>query len=316
MLHHRFNIALSLRERLYDQPFYRLLYGESDGLPGLVVDRYDETLVAQITTAGMERAKPAIVEALEKTLRFQNLIFRNDNPLRALEGLASYTEVAIGDLPDAVEVTEGPARFVAPLAAGQKTGWFFDQRDNRERLSALVRDKTVLDVFSYVGAWGIRAALAGARQVSCVDSSATALQAVVENARRNGMQERVETLAGDAFEVMAELRRERRRFDVVIIDPPAFIKRRKDLRNGLNAYRALNQAAMQLLERDGMLVSASCSYHLPREELRHIIQGSARHLDRFAQILYQGHQGPDHPVHPAIPETEYLKAFFARILPN
>lgn len=315
LLVHRLKVALALREALFERPFYRLVHGESDGLPGLVVDRFGAVLVAQITTAGMERQREAVAAALEKVLKPAAILFRNDTSIRTLEGLGLYVEPALGTVPEEVELEENGVRFRAPLLGGQKTGWFYDHRDNRARLARYVAGRRVLDLFSYLGGWGVQAAVAGAAGVLCVDASAPALERVHENAALNGVTERVATLQGDAFEALKALREERERFDVVVLDPPAFIKRRKDVKEGVAAYRRVNQAAMQVLGRDGILVSCSCSFHLQRDTLRDTLLGAARHLDRNLQILEQGHQGPDHPIHPAIPETEYLKAFFTRVLP-
>ncbi len=311
---HRLNVALSLRERLFAQPFYRLVYGESDGLPGLIVDRYGDVLVVQLTTAGMEQARDAVLEALDKVLKPRAVLLRNDGVLRELEGLESYVE-AIGEVPETITLEEHGVQFPLSLQGGQKTGWFYDQRMNRGRLRDYVQGKRVLDVFSYVGAWGVQAAAFGATQALCVDASQPALDQALVAAQANGMAERVGVLQGDAFEVLRGLREERERFDVVIVDPPAFIKRRKDGKAGEQAYHRINQLAMQLLHKDGILISASCSHHLPMDRLQKLLLQSARHLDRDLQLLERGHQAPDHPVHPAIPETEYLKALFCRVLP-
>lgn len=316
LLVHRLNIALGLRARLFGRPYYRLVFGDSDGLPGLVVDRFGDLLVTQITTAGMERRKAEIVAALEKVLKPRAILLRNDASMRAMENLPSYVEAALGEMPEWMEVEENGLRFEAPPVQGQKTGWFYDHRLNRARLASYVKGRRVLDVFSYLGAWGVQAAAAGAESVLCVDSSALALEGVARNAARNGVQERVQARQGDAFEVLRELRAAHEKFDVVVLDPPALIKRRKDMKEGTEAYRRLNQMAMQVLAKDGILVSCSCSYHLARDTLQELLLKNSRHLDRFLQIVEEGHQGPDHPVHPAIPETAYLKAFFARVLPN
>ena len=316
LITHRLNIALSLRERLYDRPFYRLAFGDSDGLPGLVIDRYDDVVVAQITTAGMERLKTEIAAALQKVLRPRVLLFRNDSSVRELEGLTAYVEPAFGEAPETVTVEEQDARFTVHPMTGQKTGWFYDQRPNRLRLRAYAKGLRVLDVFSYVGAWGIHAALAGATEVVCVDSSARAPDDIRRNAELNGVAERVRVERSDAFDALRALRTARERFDLVVLDPPAFIKRKKDVKEGTQAYLRLNQMAMQVLAKDGILVSCSCSYHLARGELVDVLLKSSRHIDRFLQIIEQGHQGPDHPVHPAIPETAYLKAFYTRVLPS
>jgi 23S rRNA (cytosine1962-C5)-methyltransferase len=277
-----------------------------------VIDRYGDVLVAQIGTAGMEAMKEVILAALVKVVKPRAVVWKNDGGSRDLEGLPKYVEAALGDVPEQVRIVERGLEFTAPLVGGQKTGWFYDQAANRAQFLPLTRGaKRVLDVFSYVGAWGVSAAAAGA-EVTCVDSSAPALEAVARNAAANGIAN-LQTLRGDAFTVLEELHAAREKFDVVIVDPPAFIKRRKDQAKGEAAYKRLNQLAMQLLPRDGLLISCSCSYHLEPEALVDAIQKGARHLGRFAQVLATGGQSPDHPVHPAIRETRYLKAYLVRV---
>lgn len=312
---HRLQIALSLRETWYPEPYYRLVYGDSDGLPGLVVDRFGDYLVVQISTAGIEREKAGLIDALVKVLKPQGILFKNDGKMRQVEGLDSYVEVVYGDVPDRVALRENGVAFEALVRDGQKTGWFYDHRESRARLKGLVAGKRVLDVFSYIGGWGVQAAAFGAAEVHCIDGSEKALDQVMRNAALNGVEDRVQTLQGDAFDALTALKQEGQRFDVIVLDPPAFITRRKDHKAGLLAYRRANELAMRLLSRDGLLVTASCSMHLAREELVDIVRASSRHLDRQAQILHHGHQGADHPILPAIPETEYLKAVFARVLP-
>ncbi len=321
----RMRTALALRERLYSKPHYRLVYGESDGLPGLVIDRYGSACVVQIGTAGMEKLKPFIQEALTQVLRCEAILFRNDGSTREMEGLPSYVEVAKGTFDEPTRVVEDGLEFQVPLAEGQKTGWFFDQAANRRALSKYIRrGARVLDVFSYVGAWGVRAAHSGAREVLCVDSSAAALELAAANAERNktaiagGSGGEIgnavfTTRKGDAFDVLEALAKERARFDVVIIDPPAFAKRKKDLPKALAAYKRLNQLAMRLTADEGILVSCSCSYHVSAEDLQDAVAKAARAADKQLQIVEVGGQAPDHPVHPAIPETRYLKAYFCRI---
>ncbi|HHH44842.1 MAG TPA: class I SAM-dependent rRNA methyltransferase [Gammaproteobacteria bacterium] len=314
LLVHRLKVALSLRERLFDQPYYRLVFGEADQLPGLVIDRYNEVCVVQVTTAGMEAVKAQLLEALDKVIHPAGVVLRADSSVRKLEGLETYQEV-IGAVPDQVLVEEQGLKFAVSLQQGQKTGWFYDQRMNRARLANYVSGQRVLDVFSYVGAWGLQAAAAGAADVLCVDASAAAIDRIQANAASNGLADRVATLQGDAFEALGQLRAGQEKFDVVVLDPPAFIKRKKDTKSGEQAYHRLNQLGMQLLRRDGILVTASCSWQLPETQFRKILLQSSRHLDRSLQILERGHQAPDHPVHPAIAETDYLKALFCRVLP-
>ncbi len=313
LLVHRLNQALALRERLFAQPFYRLVNGEGDLLPGLVVDRFGDVLVVQLNTAGMQAVAEELLDALDKVLSPTTVVFRNDTSGRRQEGLELGVEVVRGELPETVLLEENGVRFAAPVLDGQKTGWFYDHRVNRAWLNGLVAGKRVLDLFSYVGGWGVQAAAHGAREVLCVDASGAALERVAENAALNGLHEQVAVGEGDAFEALAALKAEGEQFDVVILDPPAFIKKRKDIPNGERAYGRLNREAMRLLGRDGLLLSASCSMHLAPERLVEVVRGAVRHQDRHGQILFQGHQGPDHPVHPAIPETAYLKALGVRV---
>lgn len=315
LLVHRIQVALSLRERLFDKPFYRLIYGDADLLPGLVVDRFGDYLVVQIATPGMERVREAIVEALVQVLKPAGVLFKNDSGARKAEDLPSYVEAAFGEVPERVALEENGVRFEAPVWTGQKTGWFYDHRMNRARLAPYVAGKRVLDLYSYIGGWGVQAAVMGASEVMCVDSSAPALDLVEHNAGLNGVAEKMAVVEGDVMEALRELKSTGEKFDVVIADPPAFIKKRKDVRNGEAAYRRLNEQAMRLLNKDGILISASCSMHLAEENLREILLASSRHLDRHLVITERGFQGPDHPLHPAIPETGYIKSLFCRVVP-
>lgn len=310
---HRLENALALRESLHDRPCYRLAYGESDGLPGLVVDRMGDVLSVQTTTVGMENLLPVILTALEKLLAPRAIVLKNTAGLRQLEGLEEYVRVAAGSLQAPVEIEENGARFRVDPLGGQKTGWFFDHRENRALAARLAKNRRVLDLFSYSGAWGVQAALAGAASVDCVDSSETALELARENAELNGVGAKMQRHAANAFDFLKLAREEKRKYDLIILDPPALIKRKKDVKTGLEAYRRLNQGALQLLAPGGVLVSASCSHHLHREVLHDILRATARHGDRHLVFLAQSGQAPDHPVHPAIPETEYLKAFFCRV---
>jgi 23S rRNA (cytosine1962-C5)-methyltransferase len=311
LLVHRMQVALALRERFCPGRHYRLVFGESDLLPGLVVDRYGDVCVVQAGTAGMEAMKDWVLEALERVVKPAGVLWKGDSPARSLEGLDASVSVVAGTVPEEVDVPEGGVSFRVPLAGGQKTGWFFDQRDNRAAVARLAQGASVLDVFSYAGSFGLQAARAGASAVLCVDASATALEAAQSSADRAGLP--LETRKGDAFDVLESLHGEGRRFDIVVVDPPAFIKRRKDHGKGLAAYRRLNQLALRLVARDGLLVSCSCSWHLDPAELTAAVQRAARHHGRFAQVVEFRGQAPDHPVHPAIPETRYLKAVFCRV---
>jgi len=316
LLVHRLNVALSLRERLFDKPCYRLVYGDSDLLPGLVVDRFFDILVVQLASATMERHKDDVLAALIQVLKPSGILFKNDSSARDAEGLQRYVDTAYGVVPEWVALEENGVKFEAPVIEGQKTGWFYDHRMNRARLAPYVKGKRVLDLFSYIGGWGVQAAAFGASEVFCVDASGFALDGVERNATLNGFAEKVTCVEGDVFAALRELKAGEERFDVVIADPPAFIKRKKDIKNGEAAYRRLNETAMRLLNKDGILVSASCSMHLEEDNLQNILLTSARHLDRNIQLLERGAQGPDHPVHPAINETRYIKSLTVRLLPN
>ena len=311
---HRFNQALSLRERVFDKPFYRAIYGESDGLPGLIVDRFGDHLVVQITTAGMEQQKENICEALKKVFKPQSILLRNDCNSRKAESLNNEIEQAFGITPDSIQIEENNTQFMISPHTGQKTGWFFDHRISRQQISRYVAGKRVLDVFSYLGAFAIQMANAGASELFCIDISAKALDELTINAKLNKVEDKVTCIANDAFTAMADLKQDKQKFDVVIVDPPAFIKKKKDTKAGLNAYRKINEAAMRLLNKDGILLSASCSMHLKPDELQDCLRAGSRHLDKTLQIVEQCHQGQDHPVHPAIPETRYIKGFISRVL--
>jgi len=313
---HRLNVALALRERLYDEPYYRLVFGESDGLPGLVLDRFGDVLVGQIATAGMERFKDELTEAIVKAVKPRQLWWKNDASIRAMEQLPDYADLGYGEYGGEVVAREGGLVFGVDPVGGQKTGWFYDQRENRDLLARFVKGKRVLDVFSYLGGWGLRAAAAGASEVTCVDASAAAVEATQRNAERNGLADRVSAVRADAFDHLKALRGARERYDVVILDPPAFIKRRKDFTEGRLAYRRINELGMQVLAKDGLLITCSCSHHMPRAALLEAVQQGARHLDRQVQSLIALQQAPDHPVHPAIAETDYLKGFVCRVLPS
>ena len=313
LLIHRLKVALSLRERFYPEPFYRLVFGESDLLPGLVVDRFGDVLVVQISTAGMEVLKEEIVAALGKVVRPDGMILRCNSGSRELEGLSKYTE-KVGELPDEIVLREGRTDFVVPITNGQKTGWFYDQHENRQWLNPLVKDKTVIDACSYIGAWGVQAANHGAKRVICIDTSESALEYVAENAQRNGVTDRVFTVQGNATEVLAGLKADGENADIVVLDPPAFIKRKKDFRNGVRGYQKLNERGISLVKPDGIIATCSCSHHMPAKDFLSMINRAAVHVDRQLQILAENGQSRDHPIHPAMPETRYLKTSFARVL--
>ena len=306
-------IALANQERQsLDRDSYRMVFAESDGLPGLIIDRYVDVYVVQISTAGMERYREAIVSSLQMIGRPRAIVLRNDTPARDLEGIERYVEVTFGHLPDRVVLEEGGCTFEVDPLSGQKTGWFFDHYDNRRAFLPFIGNTRVLDVFSYIGAWGVQAARMGA-EVTAIDSASNAIAQLVHHAQLNGVRSRVNGYCEDAFDALKRLRQQGQLFDAVIVDPPAFIRRRKHRIKGLEAYRRVNGLAMQLIAPGGMLVSSSCSSHLEREKLAEIIGRVAYGINREARIVHEGRQASDHPVHPGLPETGYLKAFFIRL---
>ncbi|MCB1754968.1 MAG: class I SAM-dependent rRNA methyltransferase [Gammaproteobacteria bacterium] len=313
LIRQRLQSALTLRQMFYEEPFYRLVHGEGDFLPGLIIDRYDDVLVLQINTAGMERQRDVILDVLRDSLSPSSILLRNDSSVRKLENLPLHNEFVYGEERDQITLRENGLNFHAPLMSGQKTGWFYDHRENRAFLQRLTAGKRVLDVFSYLGGWAINAAAGGAQEVVAIDASAPALKLAESNAALNGYADRFSSQCGDALEQMRVLQESARRFDIVVLDPPAFIKRKKDHTAGLRQYELINRLAMGLLEDDGILVCASCSQHLTRQDLNSAMLRAARKNRRHLQILARGGQGPDHPVNAAMPETDYLKTIFARL---
>lgn len=312
-LRRRIGSALSLRARLGVVEYGRLIYGESDGLPGLVVDRYGPVLSVQLGTAGMDMLKAQISAVLQTIPGVTALVWRNDAAGRELEGLERESFVAWGEVTEPVWIEENGARFgIAPLS-GQKTGWFYDQRDNRAALMPFVGGARVLDLFSFGGGWGVCAAVHGAASALCVDSSASALASVERNAQASGVSAKLTILKDDAFDACKSLRDQSRRFDVVVVDPPAFIKRKKDAEQGALAYRRINEAALRLVADGGLIVSCSCSHHFSAEGLLDALNRSGRSLGMHLRVIRRLAQSADHPIHPAMPETEYLKGFIAEV---
>jgi 23S rRNA (cytosine1962-C5)-methyltransferase len=315
LIERRLKDALQWRERFYTKPFYRLVFGESDGLPGLVVDRFGDHLVVQINTAGMEAKKDLVIAAIKTVIpTTETILFRNDSLSRLQEGLENYIEAAFGTPPERITLEENNTLFSAPLWTGQKTGWFYDHRLNRSRLQDYVADKSVLDVFSYLGGWGIQAAKFGAKEVVCLDSSAAATEWIHENARLNAVEKKVSVICDDAFDGLKKLQKDGKKFDVIILDPPAFVKKLKDKKEGLLAYQRINEMALKLLAPGGVLISCSCSMHVGYDDLIQALQRASFNANCEMQVVERGHQAPDHPVHLAIPETDYLKMVILRRL--
>ncbi len=307
LLRTRIADALSLRTRLFSDPYYRLVFGEGDFLPGLVIDRYGSHLAFQITTAAMEQRKDVIRDIVHDLIGHTSACFDNTVASRSLEGLETGSRLFAGDVPDDLYVLENGITYLAPAKDGQKTGYFYDQRDNHRFCAGLAKGCDVLDVFSYVGGFGAACANNGAKSCVYVDSSARALEYCSRNHAAQGSEAPCECMQADAFDALKDLRSQGRSFDIVSIDPPAFIKRRRDYKEGLNAYRRLNYLALQLVRDGGCLVTSSCSQLLSGDDLRKVAATACARLNIHPRLIFSGRQGMDHPVHCAMPETAYLK---------
>ncbi len=309
----RFGRALRLRERLFDRPFYRLVHAEADGLPGLVVDRYGTICVVQLNTAGMDLLSGEIVNALREVLAPSGIVLQRDGPARRLEGLEDAAPELIGDIPAPATIEENGVAFFADLAGGQKTGWFFDHRENRARVAALSKDRRALDVYCYLGGFGIQAAVAGAREVVCVDRSEPALDLASRAAADAGVAGRCRFERGEAFSTLERYASAGERFGIVVADPPAFVKSKKDLKPGARGYRKLARLASSLVESEGILCIASCSHHVDLPMFGDEVRRGLHDAHRQGRILYAGGAGPDHVVHPSLPESAYLKCLFLQL---
>jgi 23S rRNA (cytosine1962-C5)-methyltransferase len=304
----RLESALTLRRRLYAEPYYRLVHAEADGLPGIVADRFGDVLVAQLNTAGMARLEAEWLAACDAVLAPRAILLRNDSPARALEGLEPELRVAQGAIDGPIELVENGARFLADPREGQKTGWFFDQRDNRRFVAGLSKGARVLDLYCYAGGFAIAAALAGADQVLALDRSEAALALAAQSAELNGLGERCRFQRADAFGEVSRLGAQGERFDVVIADPPAFVKSKKDLGPGLRGYRKLARLAATLVQPGGVLFIASCSHNVEPPDFAEAVRRGLEDAGRSGRILRSSGAAPDHPVHPWLPESAYLKA--------
>ncbi|HTC18053.1 MAG TPA: class I SAM-dependent rRNA methyltransferase [Stellaceae bacterium] len=304
----RLETALGLRRRLYTEPFYRLVHAEADGLPGLVIDRFGDVLACQINTAGMALLESELVAACETVLKPKAVIFRNDSSARKLEGLAEEVRVAAGEVAGPVELRENGALFFADVLAGQKTGWFYDQRENRRFIASLAKDARLLDLYSFGGGFAVAAALAGAKAVSAIDRSDAALQLAAKAAESNGVASRCRFSRGEAFSELERLAGEGARFDIVVADPPAFVKSKKDLGAGLKGYRKLARLAASVAAGNGLLFIASCSHNVDEASFAEAMRRGLADAGRSGRILLSSGAAPDHPVHPFLPESAYLKA--------
>jgi 23S rRNA (cytosine1962-C5)-methyltransferase len=302
----RFERALALRERFLPGGHYRLIHGEGDGLPGLVVDRFGDVVVVQPNSAGMDAALDAVLAGVRTALAPAGIVVRADSHARDREGLEAAPARVEGEVPSPLTVREGDLAFLADPVAGQKTGWFFDQRLNRETVRGLAAGARVLDLYSYAGGFALAALAGGARHVHAVDRSAAALALAEGAAAAAGRADALVTESGDVFDVLGRLTDERARFDIVVADPPPFARAKKDTGPAARAYRKLTRAAAGVTASQGLLAVASCSHHVDTAALMGASFQGLRDAGRSGRVVVSGGAGPDHPLHPALPETRYL----------
>jgi 23S rRNA (cytosine1962-C5)-methyltransferase len=306
-LEDRLRAALALRERLYDRPFYRLVHAEADRLPGLVIDRCGDVAVVQPNAAWIDRLEADLLDAVEAVLSPRAVVLRGDSTARGMEGLPARTEVVRGTLDGPVRIEENGAVFVADPREGQKTGWFFDQRDNRAAVAAFARGARVLDAYCYAGGFGVLAAARGAESVTLVDRSQGALDLARAAAEANGVADRCVFAKSDVFDDLERRVAAGERYDVVVSDPPAFVKSRKDLASGVRGYRKLARLSAQLTARGGIMFVASCSHNVDLPTFAEQVARGLHDAGRHGRVLRTSGAGADHPVHPHLPESAYLK---------
>jgi 23S rRNA (cytosine1962-C5)-methyltransferase len=293
--------AKNLREKFFEKPFYRLIHSEADFLPGLVIDRFGDVFSCQISTAGMERLSEFLIAALEKIFPNCAIIFRNDVEVRKFEGLELYVKTVRGEIADKIEIEENGVKFLINVASGQKTGWFFDQRKNREFIGSIAKNCDVLDAFCYLGGFGLNALKNGAKSVAFVDGSEDATKAIPTS-------EKVEIINQKVFDLFENPEFQKRRFDIVVLDPPAFVKSKKDFFVGLKGYEKLIKLSANLVKKNGILFLASCSHNATLSDLIAAANDGFRKVGRKAKLIRSFGADFDHPTHPALKESEYLKS--------
>ncbi|HJZ10842.1 MAG TPA: class I SAM-dependent rRNA methyltransferase [Acidobacteriota bacterium] len=316
--HHEFDLteriktALALRRQVYRTDIYRLIYSESDGLPGLIVDRYDATLVVQILTAGMERMREQIISSLVEVVNPQRIQLRNDSDYRKLEGLSIESCWVFGEKIDRQVMELDGLQFIVPFEEGQKTGFFLDQQENRRRLLQHADGKNMLDAFCYTGAWSLYGAKAGLQSITAVDTSEAALNILRQNANLNGAA--IEAVNADVFDFLRSKYDGSERFDLIVLDPPAFCKSKRHLREALKGYREINLRAMKLLSRHGFLFTCSCSQPVASETFIEVLRAAGGDSGRSFHIREILHHPQDHPVLLGFPESQYLKCVVLQVV--
>ncbi|MGM0585912.1 MAG: RSP_2647 family RNA methyltransferase [Pseudomonadota bacterium] len=309
----RLRHALSLRERLFEAPVYRLVHAEADGLPGVVIDRFGEAAVIQPNAAWADARLDDLAQAVEAVTGVSTLVLNRASRARAQEGLPAGSRLLSGALEGPVEVSMNGAVYLADLLSGQKTGLYLDQRPNHAFVAGLARGTRMLDVFAHVGGFALAGLAAGAREALAVDGSEPALALAAGGARRMGVEERLHLRREDAFDALEDLGESGERFEVVVCDPPAFAPNKQALANGLRAYARLARLAARATAPDGFLTLCSCSHAVDADAFRRACADGLRAAGREAQLIRTGGAGPDHPEHPALPETGYLKALTWRL---
>jgi 23S rRNA (cytosine1962-C5)-methyltransferase len=300
--------AKNLREKFFDKPFYRLIHSEGDFLPGLVIDRFDDVFVCQISTAGMEKMIDFLISALSKIFSDAKIIFRNDIESRKYENLESYVKIVKGEIADKIQIEENEVKFLVDVKQGQKTGWFFDQRKNREFIASIAKDCDILDAYCYLGAFGLNALKNQAKSITFLDSSQEAIDQVQKNISLNNFSQNYQLICGKVFETLEELQSQNKRFDVVLLDPPAFIKNKKDIFAGLKGYEKLVKLAANLVKKDGIMMLSSCSHHAELSDLISAANDGFRKLNRKARLIRSFGANIDHPINTSLKEGEYLKS--------
>ncbi len=310
----RIESAYQYRKKLLpEENDFRLIFGEADGLPGLVIDKYGDHFAVQVYSAGFDSRLSLVVNALTKLFPVVSIFEKDDFKLREPEGLERRERLLYGALPSELIISENGVKFYVDIAKGQKTGYFFDHRLTRQKVKKLSKDRRVLDLFSYTGSFAINSVLGGAKQVIAVDSSESACEMAKRNAQLTQVEDRCEFIVADAFEFLKKLIRTGEKFDLVNLDPPGFIKAQKDKEKGIAKYLKINSLAMRVLSRGGILVSSSCSHYLFWQDLMDILLISAQETGRSFVVLDRSTQGPDHPIHPQMPETEYLRSLIVQV---
>lgn len=315
LIFRRIHEAVEYRRNFADLKSCRLVFAESDRLPALIVDAFGDVLVLQCLALGMERFKQDVVDALVEEVHPQGIWERNDVPVRKLEGLEMTTGLLYGEVPDRVLMTENDVRFWVDVKEGQKTGFFLDQKENRAAIAPFVKDKTVLDCFTHTGSFALHAGKFGAKEVTGVDISEYACLFAAENARLNGLEDRVKFVTANAFDLLSEQSRTGKRYDVIILDPPAFTKTRSAVESAIRGYKEINLRAMKMIAPGGYLITCSCSQHVLPDMFRNMVMEAARDAKVLLRQVEFRTQGKDHPILPCAPETQYLKCGIYQVFP-